>query len=325
MPATCLQNIISLREICDETEESLSGFDLFDLPGMSIRQAADIADEGYISGKALLKDKRRIATLKIKNDLIKYLQGNDFIPHLITNVFRSGALRRGGEAYIVQPLNNEGWRGTTLYPVRSECKLRKLLVTTVYLKTDFTGPAVLRITDDNDVYDYDVELHEGAIDAIEVNFVSEGTRTLEILLPDSIGVYSVKPDCGCGGTANDCARIMGSMGSTTTTNEGFGVWADVQCFCDYDQLLCALGRQGLMGEILMYATGVEVMDERLKTDRLNYFTIYGRDEAKETKSEWSFKYNEAWNSLIGALPKLLPHIDRCGCIDCGGMSIRTNI
>lgn len=327
MPATCLQSIISLREICDESgdlSQSLSGFDLFDLPGMSIRQAADIADEEYISGKALLIDKRRLATLKIKNDLLAALQSNNYIPQTVTNVFRTGTLRRNGEARIVQPLNNDGYRGNVIYANRADCALRKLFISEVYIKSDYDGETTLRITDDTNVYDYDVTLTAGAINAITVNFAAEG-KVVEILLPDSIAVYSVNPNCGCGGSSNECARILGMFGSSTTNNEGFGIWADVQCACDYDHLLCVLGKQGLMGEILMYKTGIEVMDERLKTDRLNYFTTYGRDEAKETKAEWYREYVDKWNILINSLPGVLPGIDRCGCIECGGMSIRTNI
>lgn len=324
MPATCLQSIISLREICDEPTESLSGFDLFDLPGMSLTQAADIADAEYVTGKALLIDKRRIALMKIKNDLIGVLQSNDYIPQTVANIFRTGTLRRDRDAYIVQPLNNDSWRGNVIYANRADCALRKLYITEVYIKSDYDGPTTLRITDDTNVYDYDITLTAGAINAITVNFKAEG-KTVELLLPDTIAVYSVNPNCGCGGQANECARILGTFGAATTNTEGFGIWADVQCACDYDHLLCQLGRQGLLGEILMYKTGIEIMDERLKTDRLNYFTTYGREEAKETKAEWYREYVDKWNILINSLPGVLPTVDRCGCIECGGMSIRTNI
>jgi hypothetical protein len=78
-----------------------------------------------------------------------------------------------------------------------------------------------------------------------------------------------------------------------------------------------LATDGLLGEVVLYKTGINIMDERIKTDRINYFITYGQPEAEKTLKEWNKEYTEKWNTLITALPTLLPRIDKCGCLECG--------
>lgn len=72
-----------------------------------------------------------------------------------------------------------------------------------------------------------------------------------------------------------------------------------------------------MGEIALYKTGINIMDERIKTDRINYFTTYGQAEAESIKAEWTAIYQDKWKSLIESLPAILPGMDKCGCVSCG--------
>lgn len=316
MNANCLDNIISIPDECGESEASLSGLAISDLPGITIKQTAEIASEKFISGVNLLKDARRRAILQLRNDLISYLQGNGYVPKLVQRIWSTLDKRDGS----MRPATSLGdYRGIVIRSQQKNCLLRKLHIPYVYVKADHTGTLVFRIEDGENSYPFSFDSVAGSISKVAVNFTAE-TDEVYILLPDVLDVYSVLPNCQCGGSTtpkSDCAKVLGYYNGIETKSEGFGIWAEVQCKCDYSYLLCHLATEGLMGEILLYKTGVNIMDERLQTDRLNYFTTYGRPEAERIKEEWSALYNEKWNTLIAALPSLLPTIDKCGCIECG--------
>lgn len=322
MPATCLDTIISIKDPCgsNEPETSLSGFDLFDLPGISYTQAASIADDPAISGYALLKDKRRLALLKIKTDLFTFLQGNKYIPNIAFDVWRTGELKT---AAILSTGDGTRWRGSVIYARRRDCLLRKIFIPCIYVKSSYDGNATLRIDDGGLFYDYTVALQAGKIIKYTVNFTAESNE-VKLLMPDNIPVYKVHPKCSCGDDKSECVTTLGISNNITSKDEGYGIWADIQCSCDYDFLLCNLATQGLMGEIVLYLTGALVMDEATKTDRLNYYTVYSGEEAANTKAEWMNEYISKWNTLIQALPNLLPRVDRCGCIQCGGSQFSYN-
>lgn len=320
MPAHCLNNIFSIKACAGEPEKSLSGFDLFDLPGISINQAAQIADADYMTGINLLKDKRRLAILKLKNDLLAYLQSAGYLAATLTDTFRGGDLAASGN---ITPIG-AGWRGMVAYS-KKRCGIRRLFISDIYVKVDYTGPLVIRIEEGNGLfYDYNVNVTAGVINVFGVDFSAE-SEEVRVLIPGTMPAYSVTPNCGCGQSGNDCVKVSGISNGTLSSVESYGVWADIQCRCDYDQLLCALGRDGLFGEVALYLTGVLIMDEAIKTDRLNYFTTYGAEQAAATKREWELEYGEKWNVLIASLYAILPKLDNCGCIDCTGISVRANV
>lgn len=318
----CLTNIISIKGFCD-TDDSLSGVDLFDLPGLSKEKAASISDTKYTSGKVLLEEKVRIATQKLKTDMMAFLWGNGYVGSSIDAIYKTGDLRTSDR--LIPPSNAGDFRGVNIQSVLlSRCILKKLFVSYVYVKSNEDIETTLRIEDGEDQYDYTVTLHAGAIDRIKINQTFQ-SGNVSILLPDSLEVYSVEPDCGCGKKSNGCAKVYGIAQNVATNQDSYGIWADVQCICDYEQLLCQLATIGLLGEILKYGAGVEIMDEAIKTDRLSYITVYGKEDAQATKQEWSAEYASLWNTLINSLHKVLPNIDKCGCIQCHGTQILSNV
>lgn len=313
----CLDNIISIPE-CGE-QESLSGRSITDLPGIGITQAANIASEKFMTGLNLLRDARRRAILDIQTDLIGFLQGNGFVPKIFQKTWSTLYKLTGG---TVEGTDIGDYRGIVLKTQVKNCLLKKLYIPYVHIYPAYTGTVVLRIEDGENAYPYTVQLVAGEPIKVRVNFTAV-TDEVYILLPDYVGVYSVTPNCQCSSThaKSDCAKVIGYYNGIETKSEGFGIWADVQCKCDYGYILCQLATDGMLGEIVMYKTGVNIMDERLKTDRLNYFTTYGREEAVGIKAEWQQEYVARFNRMLDAMGSYLPRIDKCGCIECGSYRI----
>lgn len=327
MPASvCLQNIISIKDPCDplNTPQSLSGFDLFDLPGLTYKSASQVADSDYVSGLNMLRDKRRLAILKIKNEIFTWLQYGNYIPNSNTDIYRTGELRRMRDSKVIPASTGNGKRGAVVYGTNPPSALKKVRITDVYIKSDYTGNTKLYVEDGATTYEYLIALNAGKINAISLNF-SADTDEVRLVLADNIPVYSVDPNCSCGDKKSSYAKTAGIDSGATNTQESFGIWADVSYSCDLDYLLCQLSRNTIFGEMMLYLTGALVMDERLKTDRLNYFTIYGQEEAEKIKDEWMLEYGSKWNTLIQSLPNLLPKMDHSGCIQCKGVRIASNI
>lgn len=313
---SCLDNIISIPTGCGDDTPSLSGFAITDLPGITIKQSANIASEKFVSGMNLLKDARRRAVLQVRNDLVTFLQTNGYVPSTTQSIW-STLDKRDGSIKLATSLGD--FRGIVIKAQQKNCGIRKIHIPYVYVKADHTGVLVLRIEDGEKSYPFTFDSVSGSISKVAVNFTAEGDE-IHILLPDVIDVYSVLPNCQCGGSTtpkSNCAKVVGYYNGIETKGEGFGIWADVQCKCVYENLLCQLATDGLMGEIVLYKTGANIMDERVKTDRINYFTTYGLEAAEKTKAEWENEYVTKWNTLIESLPRLLPRMDKCGCIECG--------
>jgi len=324
----CFDNIISIKDPCatytveSPAPPSLSGYDLFDLPGVSFKKANMIADEDYLSGINLLKDKRRLAILSIHSELMSVMNANGMIAKGTTDMFNTAGEFRNT---TVTATGNSGIRITNKVV---NCYLKKLKIENIYVAATVVVDTNtnLIVVDGGTTYTYPITLKPGKTTRLKVSIQAKSSL-ISIYINGALipTRTSINPNCGCGSSNNGCASVVGLGNGIEDRNEAYGIWADVLCECDYSFLLCALASNGLMGEIVMYKTGVNIMDECLKTDRLNYFTIYGKEDAKATKDEWENVYREKWNLLIASMKNVLYNLDRCGCVDCTGVAIKANI
>lgn len=313
MPATCIDNIISIPDGCSEST-SLSGFSIFDLPGISIKRANKIADEDYVNGITLIRDKNRIALLKIKNDIIAYLQGNGYYASTIKSIWQTKSEVR---TTTISAGTAGQYRGIVLYTKQKNCLLNKMFIPAVYVKTNVTGELVIRVEDGVNYYNFAYDSIAGSTLRVPINYTAE-TDEVKIMLPSDTVVYSIEPNCQCNRKPkSDCATVMGISNNTVTKTESYGIYADVQCVCDYTSLLCHFAKMGLMGEIVLYLTGALIAEEATMTDRLGFETTYGKEQWEQKKGEWLHEYGQKWNTLIASMPGMLPKLDKCGCIECG--------
>lgn len=316
--ASCLDTIIGIPDDCGEIQASMSGYKITDLPGISVKRMSNIADEDYITGIKLIQDKYRLAKLNITNDLVKFLQGHNYVVNTVNKLWTSS-----NEIKTTLAAGAVGqFRGLVIYKRTRHCALEKMYIPYVYVKANVTGEVTLRIEDGSDYYEYPIDVEAGKYLRYHIDYTAENDE-VRILLPSDTAVYSVVPNCQCNNTEkSDCVTVMGISNGTTSKKQSYGIVADVQCVCDYEYLMCAIAKQ--VGEPLMYLTGYLIADEAIKTDRLTLETTYKDEQWEATKAEWYGKYTESFNSIIASLPNILPRIDKCGCIECGS-SIKPNI
>lgn len=312
MSLACLEHIISIPGCGNE--ESLSGYSITDLTGISIKQSANVATEKHVSGLNLLRDVRRRAYMAVRNDVITFLKGNGYIANSTTSAWSTMELRDGS----IEAATSAGdYRGIVIKKTQRGSVLHKMHIPYVMVKAAHTGTLLLRVEDGENAITYPFESVSGSISKVKINYTAE-SDVVYLLLPDTIDVYSVKPNCSCGGSSTPKSKYFTTKGyynGIETKQEGFGIWTDVVGKCEYDYLLCYLATDGLLGEIVMYKAGVFIMDEQIKSDRFNYYTVYDKEQAAQTGQEWENHYRERFNTLVQSLPKILPNIDPL-CIDC---------
>lgn len=309
----CLDNYISLNGYCgDEQTTPLSGYDLFDAPEISKTNLANIANEDYISGKALAQAKITQAIRGVKNDLMKLMAANDIIPYITDQRLTTGRFQTGT---TIEAAAYE--RGQTLFRnPKIKGKLRKLTIHTVkiYPLVD-ADSATLKIydcylnsTDGAIENTYNIALVANQTNEFNVAYTVQNDYARVVLNGEDISLASsfLTMCAGChGGMPNDCGYTKSSYNGTDSNGkEGYGILLDFSCVCDYDELMCALSRT-FMGELVYLKARILLLEERLRSNRLDNWIIYSREETQGFIAEIKNEYAQSWNLFVDSAPNLL--------------------
>lgn len=323
-----LCNIISVRDACNnETSVSLSGLDLMDAPEISILNLAHIANEEYVTGLNLAKQKATQAVIHVRNDLMSAMAVNHVIPDLSTKRHTTGEFKTN----ISFPAEAKE-RGLTLYKnTRIRGELRKLRIHTVklYPLAD-ASQATLKVYDDyagGVVSTYKIDLLGQQVNTFNINYEVKGSFARVLLDGTDIPVASAYLTCftGCNGTMpNNCGYTKGWYDDKEISGkEGFGIALEFGCECDYDQLLCDLGKT-YIGEIVWLKARVLLMEEHLCSNRLNNWVVYGREETEQYLTDVENQYREKWKIFINAMPGILKQY-KDDCLHCNGTKWIVNL
>lgn len=323
-----INNIISVRDVQGtETPSSLSGLDLMDAPELSIRNLANIANEEYVTGMQLAQRKVQQATLLVRNDFMSILAANRVMPQLAERQYTTGEFR----VATTFPAEAKE-RGLTLYRnTRIKGTLRKLYINSiqVYPLADATG-AELKIYDDaggGTVSVYNIDLNANTVNTFRVNYEVKGNFARVLLNGTDIPVASSFLTCftGCNGTLpNDCAYTRGWYDDKEISGkEGFGINVEFNCSCDYEQLLCDMART-YIGEIVWLKSRVLLLEEHLRTNRLNNWVVYGREEAQQYLTDIENQYRDKWRIFADTVPGILQQF-KDDCLQCNGVKWVVNV
>lgn len=325
---SCLDNIISVRDVCsDEEVSSLSGLDLMDAPEISIRNLANVANEEYVTGLNLAKKKVAQATTLVRNDLMSAMAANNVLPNLSAKKYTIGEFKT-----TVNYPSEAKERGVTLYKnkkIKGELRKLKIHNVQVYALADVED-VELKIYDDyaaGTVTTYSIDLVANEVNTFSIEYEVKGSFARVLLDGTNTPVAGTYLTCftGCNGKMpNDCAYTKGWYDEKEiSSKEGFGINLEFSCACDYEQLLCDLS-QTYIGEIVWLKSRVLLLEEHLRTNRLNNWVVYGREETKEFLTDVENQYREKWQTFIGAMPGILKQF-RDDCLVCNGIRWVTNI
>lgn len=325
---SCLDNIISVRDACNEdSAESLSGLDLFDAPEISISNIAKIANETYVTGLALARAKVSLAAKQVKTDLMQAMAKANVLPNILDTKITTGPFKPDT---IIAAEAVE--RGVTLF--RNEDirgKLRKTIIHNVYIYAAANANNVpLLVYDDyagGTLTTYEVDLIGGQAVTANIEYTILGTYARVVMNGENIVVSSayLNTCAGCAGKKpNDCAYTKSSYnGVDRNGKEGYGIELEFSCKCDYDEFLCALA-SNYLGNIVWLKARILLMEECLRTNRLNNWTIYGTEDLAKYKADVEGEYNDAWKTFQESLPNILKQF-KDSCLDCRGVRWVSNI
>lgn len=317
-------NIVTLG-ISPDDGASLSGLQLIQAPGISIKTLNQTANENYISGVKLAMVKKALALTQFQNDFIGALQSNKVLttinePIYDTSVFNpnvsvgASPLERG-----IMLQRNTSYRGT----------LRKLMLKTINLYPLSSGNATIKIYDGFTETSYQVTLVANQVNTFqstyEVNPYSHGIKVL-VLAPD-ISFASSQVICGQGcnnSMPNPCGYANGWDGQYKQKNEGYGINVQFYCHCDYSQIITDMA-SSFTGQLIWLKWQILIAEEQYSTDRFNFMCIYRRDDIqKNILPDLQNQYNSKWNEMMAGLFQILKTYQD-DCLNCRGIRWQNNI
>jgi hypothetical protein len=324
----CTDNIVTLG-LCPDEDASLSGLQLIDAPGISIKTLASTANETYVKGSELAMQKKSLAITLVRNDFIGALQSNKIVT-TITNPEYSSSQFDGSSSVVASNVE----RGVTIHKAGWKGNLRQTYIKQIELFPLASGDVDLKIYDGYNTYTYPVTLVGGEINVFDESnlsgfpfLINDHSSTVKVLVNQAdINFVSAPIICmrGCNNSVpNPCAWADGWDGSKAVKSEGYGINVVFYCNCNYEQILCDLAKT-YSGELIWLKWQIEIFNEQRKTNRFNNWVVYGQDALKEEITELEAKYTAKWNSLMdGALGILNTYRD--SCLNCRGIRTMVNV
>lgn len=324
--ASCLENIIGIKAPCADEVTPLSAYYITDYPGITLQSAANTADEKTLTGYNYLVDLRRRAMLRLNNDILSNINKEYRVNTFITDSYKSGELKL---PFVSNASGNAAQRrGTVISTRKTWCRFQKMIINRIRIYSNYSGDTTLKISDVSAGLSYNipVTLEAGVGNEFVINKLMQG-REVQITLPSDIEVYQVKPECGCGGKPkNEYLEFNGLNNGVINTSEAYGIEVDMTLKCDLSTLVCDMATDGIIGQAAYELCGAMFYDEMTKTNRLNYLTIYKGEEIKAQAQAGFMAYTDYMNAALMGLKNFLVNNDgNCGCVDCSGVQINSNV
>lgn len=324
---SCLENIVTFRG-CNASATPLSGLDLMDAPEITIKNIANTATEKDVSGIEMVNRLLSLSHTMVRNDLLEVMAANRMLLNVTNKVWETSKFK---PTTTIAANNTE--RGLTVWrtnkSLQKSLKTMKIHTIYIYPMEDYTD-AVVKIYDNggqvNKTSTYSFDLVGGQVNEFDVEYDCEGTNITVAIRGDMALASSYLELCAaCSGKApNDCGYTQSYTGGKSVNGrEGYGVGVSFSCECDYDRILCSLAKTSV-GKIIWMKARLMILEERIKSNRLNNFVIYNVEQAKEYFNQLQAEYDDSWKSFIASLPNLLRQWNG-DCVICNGIRSVINV
>ena len=299
----CFDDYLGLKGI---TANPLSGLFINDLPGINFAKADAVRDSDYATGIDFINEKIDHSVALVADDLkhfmAPYFKFHSQIDHVLTDKYDDG--------YHTATAANRG-----LKVEKKASRLSKLYVNRVKVLANSSGAYNLVIADGNETETFAVTLVAGEEQWVECNYTAN--RDIIYIYIDNTNLKPANGKvksraCSSCGRRYKMMKVWGWNGTKTVASH-YGLRADMSVICSDDDMACIL-RDRIKWPVL-YKFGVEFMKEVQETDRLNYFTLVGREQAAELQEKFEAEYTRRFDKLCQTLPRFLRSVD-LDCVDC---------
>jgi len=306
----CFDNYIGVRGDCDETRSPSSALYIDDLPGITLARAARIADAEQSTGVKVAKAAIDRAIKKTQRVLV-----NEMLDVVTFNAitFSKRASKFVSGSYGSATTEDSGME----LELCSSCRLVEMYIPEVRVNLQEAGDHTLKIIEGSKTTEYQfTALAERSVCVI-TNY-RPTTSIIQILIESGVkpnkstlnsGCFNC-PDVICECSQDAGVKIKGVGGSVGLT---YGVQPLVNLECSEDKFFCEI--KHIVSHAVLYYSGVEFMSEAIATDRVNDFSEYGLDEARDQRDRWESEASAEVKRIVKKLPNYLTSIDSC-CIQC---------
>ena len=282
-----------------------SGWFVNDLYGFSFTKADAIANTDWATGIEMIDRKIIVAIAYVANELkryaMPYFKLNSVIAHYLGGEFDDNL------TYHTAIAADRGLRIDI-----KESTLSQIVINKVTVLSNLGGVFNVVVTDGEETEDYEVTLVAQEEQDVEINYFCNRKRVYitidNTLLQPAEG--KVNMDC-CSGNY-DILDVHGWTGSALSSSH-FGIRADVTIICNPGDLFCLM--KDYLANAVLYRFGIEMANEDLETDRINFFTLTSRDGILELLERYKEDYDLAMKDIARTMPVLLRKLDDY-CIDC---------
>jgi hypothetical protein len=313
--ANCLRKYIDVWDGCSEKDASKMYVN--DIPGFTLDVANSITTNEQQSALQLIHNKIDFACNRVENEIRNHLNGKAYLTTLIgqatCGIIQDNLKQNAAIANTLQGIQLDlGYSPFASIVVHSvQFFYPNSGTANLYVYNANTGQLLLQI-DNINVVGGEVTTH-----LIDKEFQSSGQPLNLIFLTESQTNYDIQVfsgGCsGCRGSryapinayayANQVQIATGAQvtvknlkGSQSTG----GIAINYTIKCDNTDFICSLA--SMLKLTMLYAAGVEIMDEIIMSRRLNSVTTYDRDKAIDLKAMYQERYSA---NLAGVLDNMI--------------------
>jgi len=311
---SCLDDILNgdrvIIGIRDYTECATPESRLYinDLPGFSLKKAANVAPESWSTGVEFLNQCIKLATQHVFDEF-----AHELTPYFeFGNIVESRDVKTYSDTVISAAALD---RGIIIKRWRSEAA--RLYVESVTVKVMQSGTALITIIDGSAMFTKSVDLEVG-INDINIGYKAENEQIKIVFDQTNFDTFDGAWTKGSGGcnTCNSGSKKGIFINGWDGTNESsltYGVGARVHMQCYEDNILCSLIPK--MYFLLWYKAGILVLTEHANTNRINHIATFGQDQAKEMLKTLTDEYQSKYKQLVRSAYEFLRNT-KGECIKC---------
>ena len=288
----CLEGYISVGNNCITTT-SLSGKYLTDLPGVSLLNIDAVANDNQLSFVGVFADVEKRAISRITKDILAFMKSQYNLKKSIYTYSTVGEIK----GFVPYDGNFHGINVYCLYEYSPLLRLHLNKVylyaleaneTTIYYGTDVTN-LTETVTITTTVGWNEIFINK-SFESTNLYVIYDGNKFTNI--PNFILTNDI---CDCLYQESDCYTLENravtcNMGMVNYGTNSFGLKLDVSLRCAYESIVCA--NIDIYADAYLYALGMELMRERLYSDRVNKYTSVDRNKAKELLELFTQDYTD---------------------------------
>jgi len=328
----CLEDWILVKTCATTTPDS--GVYLEDLYGVSLRQIDEIANEDQVNFTGVWADIQKRALNRFKTDVISGLKKRYLLKTLTSNVSigknvlqttetASASEYRGlrielndeNDDYVYSNLHRIYIQNVQINlksAVNADIKFYDLDTGTLLLTKTYTGVQGWQSINVNQYFD------------VRRLFVGYDASLADSIDTDINKIRSYSETICCGLEIDGASSTQADPTTLTLGNNTFGLIINCAAVCGYEALVC--NNKDLFTQSLLYLLGIELMNERIYSDRLSRYTTIDLRQAELLRQEFMSRYKggQVDNGTVilsfdGELPTALDGIqlnqNDC-CIEC---------